>query len=837
MARKPVLPPERTHLVLERVVSLYEKALADCPDARRWLAGHGIEDPALLSRHRVGYGNGSLGGILPADGRLHGELRAVGIFAENGLERFRGCVVFPVLDPGGQVRSLCGTNTRTGTPVLLPGLSAGIWNAAAARMRPVLFVTDTVPDALALDAAGLDGVLAMPDRARLSPPDLALFAEYGTRSLVFVAREQAEAWGRIPELVHAATNGACRCRVRVPPGGQSLRECLKLRGPEAVAAWLEEEEPAPAAKPARAAVPRTVPAQPPATAPAACLCLAVGERRYEILGLEKAHHRLKVTVRAVQAGRLHIDTLDLYNARSRRAFVCDLAMAFDQPHELAQADVQRLIGACEQWTPPAAAPADTSSATVPLTPAQRAAGEAFGRSPTLIEEILEDYRACGLVGEDHNKLLCYLAAVSRKMDTPLSVLLLASSGAGKSAIQSATLAFCPEEDVVRLTSLTGKALFYRDPTSLRHRLLALEEGAGAESADYAIRSLISSGELAIESVTRDAGTGALRAVAHRVYGPTAVFYTVTDPEVDPETRSRFFVIGVDESSRQTAEILATQRAQQRFAGLADERRIQAIREKHRSFQRLLRPLAVVNPYATQLAYSDDRLQARRDQPRYLNLIRSVAFLRQMAKEVRQCTGDNQPVEYVEVEPADIDIATRLAVEVLGTSLDELSTPARDLLLLLEEMVRQRAAEAAAAAGVPLAEPAAITFTRREVREHTGWNRTRLQRHLCELLELEYVVVAARARHGLQQYRLLYAGQGRNGSRFLLGLDAACAVSRPSGSATTVLTPASGQESPTGHTEVTQQSHTGHTGVRRDQPMQPACGQMVTAGGTENGERG
>jgi len=50
--------------------------------------------------------------------------------------------------------------------------------------------------------------------------------------------------------------------------------------------------------------------------------------------------------------------------------------------------------------------------------------------------------------------------------------------------------------------------------------------------------------------------------------------------------------------------------------------------------RLLEPVAVVNPYAEQLTYGDDRLQSRRDQPKYLNLINAVAFLRQMRKPVR-----------------------------------------------------------------------------------------------------------------------------------------------------------------------------------------------------------
>ena len=72
---------------------------------------------------------------------------------------------------------------------------------------------------------------------------------------------------------------------------------------------------------------------------------------------------------------------------------------------------------------------------------ERAAAEAFGRSPDLLERICEDYGRCGLIGEEGNRLLCYLTAVSRRLEHPLSVLILSSSGAGKSALQNVTLGF------------------------------------------------------------------------------------------------------------------------------------------------------------------------------------------------------------------------------------------------------------------------------------------------------------------------------------------------------------------------------------------------------------
>jgi hypothetical protein len=95
-----------------------------------------------------------------------------------------------------------------------------------------------------------------------------------------------------------------------------------------------------------------------------------------------------------------------------------------------------------------------------MSAAERKEAEAFGQSPTLLDDILTDCERRGLLGERNNALLLYVAMTSRKRDVPLSVLILSSSGSGKTALQDAVLSFCPPEDLVKLTALSGKALFY-----------------------------------------------------------------------------------------------------------------------------------------------------------------------------------------------------------------------------------------------------------------------------------------------------------------------------------------------------------------------------------------
>jgi hypothetical protein len=263
-----------------------------------------------------------------------------------------------------------------------------------------------------------------------------------------------------------------------------------------------------------------------------------------------------------------------------------------------------------------------------------------------------------------------------------------------------------------------------------------------------------------------------------VEGPTAVFLTTTKPDSDPETKSRFFITSVDESRAQTQAILVSQRRRQTLAGLTDKMAVEPILRKHRNFQRLLQPLPVVNRYADQLSYADDRLQGRRDQPKYLNLINAVALLRQMQKA--QVAPPNAPggaLPYIEVDKEDIRLANELATEILGHSLDELSRPATDLLQLLLKMQTKPAADTAKEKN-PSRPPttdeaqwvqASPAFTRRQIREFTGWGNARVHRYLQELIELEFVLMEHGRNGVLHRYRLAYDGQGGDGGKFLLGL--------------------------------------------------------------------
>jgi hypothetical protein len=185
----------------------------------------------------------------------------------------------------------------------------------------------------------------------------------------------------------------------------------------------------------------------------------------------------------------------------------------------------------------------------------------------------------------------------------------------------------------------------------------------------------------------------------------------------------------------------------------------AVVARHRNAQRLLRPLSVVNPYAPSLTFSDAQIRTRRDHEKYLTLIDVIALLHQHQRQVQTAEVEGRVIEYVEVEVSDIETANRLAHEVLGRSLDELPPQTRVLLGKLDALVSEACERLEM-------ERCHFRFTRREVREATGWGDTQLRLHLARLVTLEYVLVHQGGRGQSYVYELL-VGPGDGGAGPLL----------------------------------------------------------------------
>ena len=475
------------------------------------------------------------------------------------------------------------------------------------------------------------------------------------------------------------------------------------------------------------------------------------DRRYRVRGLGQntSYAVMRVNVLVARQEDFHVDTFDLNMDRPRTAFIKRAAEELNVKEDIITKDVGRLFLALEQRQAAAIRKAlEPEKPEIVMSEAERAAALAFLKDPKLLDHILADYERAGLVGEETNKLVAYIAAVSRHLESPLAVLVQSSSASGKSSLMDATLAFVPEEERIQYSSMTGQSLYYMTETDLKHKVLAVTEGEGASRASYALKLLQSEGSLSIASTGKDSLTGKLVTQEYRVEGPVMIFTTTTAMDVDEELLNRCFVLSVNEDRAQTQAVHRLQREQQTLEGLVRREERRAILRLHQNAQRLLRPVRVVNPYAKELTFPDGLLRTRRDHMKYLTLIRASAFLHQHQRPLKTASFGVKRIEYVEATPEDIAVANRLVSEVLGRSLDDLRPETRRMLLAIDELVTKESQKQKMSRSD-------FRFSRRQVREYTGWSATQVRIHMERLHEMEYLVTHRGGRGQSFVYELVF----------------------------------------------------------------------------------
>ncbi len=760
---------------------------------------------------------------------LRAALREVGILRQSGHEHFRGSIVVPVFDAEGQVVEMYGRKInhklRRGTPkhLYLPGPHRGVWNVAAMQASQEMILCEALLDALTFWCAGYRNVTSAYGIEGFTAEIMSCFETHGTKR-VLIAYDRDEAGDKAAAKVakQLMSRGIDAFRIQFPKGMDANAYALSVgparksldvairgavwlgqgRAPEVYTALAAKTPPAvlattdplashtgpdqallpPPAASSLPAVPNPPPAPTPAEAKApSCdvpawvdkdeVVLRFGDRRWRVRGLMKntSYAQMRVNVLCCKADAFHVDSFDLYSSRHRNTYLKQASDELGLNLDVLKKDLGKVLLKLEELQDAHIQATLTPQNEAPsLSDKERDEALALLQDPHLVERILSDFELCGVVGEETNKLVGFLAATSRKLEEPLAVIIQSSSAAGKSSLMDAVLALMPEEERVQYSAMTGQSLFYMGETDLQHKILAIVEEEGAERASYALKLLQSEGALTIASTGKDPATGQLLTHDYHVQGPVMIFLTTTAIEIDEELLNRCLVLTVNEERAQTRAIHGRQRRRRTLQGRKQRHQRDEVLALHRNAQRLLRPLCVVNPYAEHLTFLDDRTRTRRDHEKYLTLIDSVALLYQYQRPVQAenfgsaSSGNTAMQDYIEVTLSDIELANTLAHEVLGRSLDELPPQTRRLLERIHQMVVSECEKLAMG-------QQDYRFSRRQVREHTGWGHTQLKIHLQRLEDFEYLIVHRGARGQRYVYELLYDGQGQDGARFLPGL--------------------------------------------------------------------
>lgn len=736
---RAVKQPTRPDL-LTQVASFYHQALASSAAAKRYLAERGITKSDVVTSLMIGYADASLLERAPEGSETHDGLAALGVLTSKGTELFEGCIVVPLRDLAGNVVGFYGRAVERGQHLYLPGPRRGVVNAEVASTTGEIVISESVIDALSFIEAGITNVVPiygvngwtadhdeLLDRHRIARVVIALDSDDAGRHASAALADKLTARDIEVRIVELPAKDANELLVR--DGAAKFAET-----------WQRLAAPPAAAKEEKVQLDREVDG---------AYVINFAERMYRVRGFSTfGVDRMRVNVRVEDGGRFHVDTFDLYAARARKAFIESAAQMFGRATEAEiTSELASIIDALETERL-ALRSTEKNEPAATMSGADRDEAMELLRDPKLIARLTSDFEAVGCVGEGTSMLIGYLAAISRKLDEPLAILFCARSGAGKSNLQERITDFIPPEDLVRYTRITGQALFYQEEDALKHKVLAIDEEGGASEAIYSLRILQSSRTLSVSATRTDPQTGKHRAEHYEVHGPTSIFLTTAHPEaLDYETRNRFVVLTADESPEQTRRILERQRWSETLEGLVAKSKRDAVIRRHQNAQRLIEPLHVVNPHAPSLTFPHAQLILRREQKKYLTLIKAIALLHQHQRPRNSVDAGGERIDYIEVTQDDIALAQQLAPAIVRRNLDELAPPTRALLDAIRQLVAAKMKELK----VPI-EYAHVS--RHELQRATGLSYWHLRVYLQQLVECEYLALARSENGKRYLYELL-----------------------------------------------------------------------------------
>ena len=333
---------------LSTTIDYYAERLPQHEKALTFLRRNLLSVAAAL---KVGFADRSLGKTLPSHQSREGKqlrkfLQGAGVLKPTGHETFRGYVTVPLTDLEGTVTGIYGVRIdRNGAGEKIITIGTGIFNAAALQTFDEIIVCDSVLDAWTFCGAGYHNAIAVDS------------VELNSDMLTRVQRIILAA-----EIDHDILNGQELLRINFPDDtsvnqyaldNTSIDDALGQR--IRAASWISgapqqviQHEPKQVATSPAPAISNDLQVERSETE----VTITIETRRWRIRGLDRNPTigvlKVNVMVFNTRSDRFHVDTLDLYHARTRRVFLKECGEEIGgSEHEL-RSDLGRVLLKLEQ---------------------------------------------------------------------------------------------------------------------------------------------------------------------------------------------------------------------------------------------------------------------------------------------------------------------------------------------------------------------------------------------------------------------------------------------------------------------------------------------------------
>jgi DNA primase len=465
------------------------------------------------------------------------------------------------------------------------------------------------------------------------------------------------------------------------------------------------------------------------------LILTTSTAIYQVLGgVPKQLDNLKISlaIESLQSGRKSRSKLDLYEDRQVERVAKEAAGKLDLRADLLQLDLEELTDLLEEYRE--TQEKETTKVQAKLSAAIEAKCISFLQKADLLERLNELIGKAGVVGEEQNRLFLLGIAASYKMPQPLHALIQGSSGSGKTHLLSKISQFIPDEDKKHFTRVTESSFYNYGMYDLQNKLICLEDLDGMkEEAFLAFRELQSKGEISSSTSGKDE-QGNIRAYEKVVYGPIASLACTTKGEIYEDNMSRCFLVAVDETEAQTQRVIQYQN--RKAAGKIDVSQEKEAATFMQHCIRMLKPYPVINPYADKVNLPKEAHKIRRLNELYQCYVKQVTLLHQYQ---RQTDKQGRLISQKE----DLQQAAELMFESILLKVDELNGSLRQFYEELKSYIRTKGYEQS------------YQFGQREIRQALKVSRAQLQRHLNDLLRLEYIQLSGGYANKGYQYKISY----------------------------------------------------------------------------------
>ncbi|MFN9319864.1 MAG: hypothetical protein ACK58Q_04705 [Chitinophagales bacterium] len=348
------------------------------------------------------------------------------------------------------------------------------------------------------------------------------------------------------------------------------------------------------------------------------------------------------------------------------------------------------------------------------------------KNKNLLTLLIKDLNTTGIIGEDENALILFLALASHKYSNPFSVLCLAKSGIGKSYLLQKLSECMPTNSFSFHTQISENALYYFDSNDLKNKALLIEDLEWTTKMLSPLATLQSQGKLVKTRATKDKD-GMIHSTTFEVISNLCLVACAYSDRNFEEISLPFLCIHLNHSHNQDLEIMEYQKKCK--AGIINESEIKSTQHVLKCLIASLENVKVINPYATLINLPDEIAYPRKSLLLVLNFIEIITYFHQFQREkiVDKKTGEI----YIQTEIEDIELAFKLLKSNLFRRADELSTSSRGFYHWLSSY---------------LTEAKTNQFTALDIRKAKSIHPRTLNNYLYELKLFNYISIVGGNKH-------------------------------------------------------------------------------------------